>query len=224
MEDDTPAAPAVRKRGRPVGADSEQTRRSIVRAARDLIADRGYHAATFQQIAARAGVSRPTLHYYFSTREELYEVLLADAREQLERCAADAMREVSLLPQLAAFTAGMQRLGAAQPALVKMVITARIDHHRGTHRHDAATAVVTASHAFYDAVVVDAVRRGELPPDTDAHAVADMLGALFWGLAFHAGFVADAHGAQDADQIARQLFLVLGCGLLNPQRAAAVDA
>ncbi|KWX57015.1 TetR/AcrR family transcriptional regulator [Mycobacterium sp. NAZ190054] len=224
MEIDTVAGPAVRKRGRPVGADSEKTRRTIVCAARDLIAERGYHSATFQQIAARAGVSRPTLHYYYASREELYEVLLVDAREHVDMCAAEAIRADTLLGQLGVFSAGMHRLATAEPALMRMVVTARIDHHRGTHRHEAATALVAAVHAFYDAVVVDAIRRGELPPDTDAHAVADMLGALFWGLGFHAGFVGVADNDEDRSEIARQLLRLLASGLLNSPEPASVDA
>ncbi|EJZ07102.1 TetR/AcrR family transcriptional regulator [Mycolicibacterium vaccae] len=221
MEYDAPAVSAVRKRGRPVGADSEQTRRTIVCAARELIAERGYHAATFQQIAARAGVSRPTLHYYYATREQLYEALLADVRDSVDACAAEAVQAKTLLTQLAVFGAGIQRLGAAEPALMKVLVTARIDHHRGTHRHDTASALAAAVHAFYDAVVVEAVRRGELPPDTDAHAVADMLGALFWGLGFHTGFIG---GDEHASGIARQLFGCLAHGLLDSQRPAPVDA
>ena len=211
MENETLVGPAARKRGRPVGADSGQTRRTIQRAARDLIAERGYHAATFQQIAQRAGVSRPTLHYYFPTREGLYAALLADIRDRVAECATAAVGAGSLRRQLAAFTAELQRLGAAEPALMKMVVTARIDHHRGVHRHEAATEIVSAVHAFYDTVVVDAVGRGELAPDTDVRAVADLLAALFWGLGFHAGFIM-ADG--DASGVAKQLLRLLGHGLL----------
>ncbi|MBB2990554.1 AcrR family transcriptional regulator [Mycolicibacterium iranicum] len=215
MENETLTVTAVRKRGRPVGADSEQTRRSILAAARDIIAERGYQAATFQQIAQRAGVSRPTLHYYFSTREDLYETLLADVRARMEQCAAVAVGSGCLRSQLAAFSAELHRLGSAEPALMKLVVTARIDHHRAAHRHEAASAVVSTVHAFYDAVVVDAVRRGELAPDTDAHAVADMLAAVFWGLGFYAGFLADGADTGRTSEIARQLLRTLDGGLLH---------
>jgi AcrR family transcriptional regulator len=219
VEYETLVGPAVRKRGRPVGADAGQTRRTIQSAARDLIAERGYHAATFQQIAQRAGVSRPTLHYYFATREDLYAALLADIRDRVAECAATAAGAGSLRRQLAAFTSELQRLGTAEPALMKMVVTTRIDHHRGAHRHEAATEIVSTVHAFYDTVVADAVRSGELAPDTDVHAVADLLAALFWGLGFHAGFIME-HGK--ASEVARQLLQLLGHGLLNPPLNSAL--
>jgi len=43
--------PAGRGRGRPVGADSAETRARILRAAREVINERGYEAANFQAIA-----------------------------------------------------------------------------------------------------------------------------------------------------------------------------
>ncbi len=103
---------------------------------------------------------------------------------------------------------------------MKMLVTARIDHHRGVHRHEAATALASTVHAFYDGVVVEAVCRGELAPETDVHAVADLLAALFWGLGFHAGFVM-ADG--DASAVARQLLRLLGHGLLNEPFGSVLD-
>ncbi|OAN28558.1 TetR/AcrR family transcriptional regulator [Mycolicibacterium iranicum] len=224
MENETLAAPLARKRGRPVGADSEQTRMLIMRAARDIIAERGYRAASFQQIAQRAGVSRPTLHYYFATREDLYDKLLCDVRERIQVCAATALAEESLLSQLAAFTAELGRLGAAEPALMRLVMTARIDHHRAVHRHRAAAAIVATVHGFYDTAVSDAVRRGELDAGGDPRAVADMLGALFWGFGFYAAFLAEDTRAEAAAKVARQLMRMVGSGLLNRSVAEAIDA
>lgn len=224
VENETLAVPSVRKRGRPVGADSERTRLTIMRAARDIIAERGYQAATFQQIAQRAGVSRPTLHYYFATREELYDKLLADVCERMENCATTALGEGSLLAQLAAFTRELHRLGEAEPALMKLVMTARIDHHRAVHRHQAAAAIVAAVHAFYDGAVAHAVRRGELDAGNDPRAVADMLAALFWGFGFHTGFLTEDSSAELTSEVARQLMRMVRSGLLNGAVAAAIDA
>ncbi len=151
---------AVRKRGRPVGADSEQTRRTDRVAPRgNVITERGYHAATFQQIAARAGVSRPTLHYYFATREQLYEALLADVRDSVDACAAEAVHGGQhCLTQLAVFGAGIQRPRAAEPALQVAF---------SSPPGSTATAELTATTPrarwpqlctrSYDAVVVEAV-------------------------------------------------------------------
>jgi AcrR family transcriptional regulator len=195
-----------------VGADAEQTRLVILRAAREVISERGYHAATFQQIAARAGVSRPTLHYYFGNREQVYDVLLAEVRQQVTECIAAAQQQAGLRAQLTEFITAIQGLAGADPTAMRVLVTARLEHQRPSQRHDAAHAVVGLVHAFYDDVVLEAVRRGELPSATDAHAVADMLASLFWGMGFHAGFV-DQTG--DASIVARQLLRVFDRGLLE---------
>lgn len=228
MENETLSVSAGRKRGRPVGADSEQTRRTVLAAARDIIAERGYQATTFQQIAQRAGVSRPTLHYYFATREDLYDALLADVCERLDGCATAAAREDSLRRQLASFMAEMNRLAVAEPAMMKLVVTARIDHHHdregARHRHRTATDIVSTVHGFYDTVVVAAAARGELPAGTDPHAVADMLAAVFWGLGFHARMLRPDTGPDGVPEVARQLLAVLDSGLLDGALGAPADA
>lgn len=204
-----------------MGADSEQTRRTILRAARDVIAECGYPAATFQQIATRAGVSRPTLHYYFGTREQVYDVLLREVHGQMAACVRQARGQTGLRSRLAAFTEEMQRFSAEDPVAMRFLVSARLEQRRGPHRHDAAHLVVSSVHAFYDAIAADAVRHGELGPDIDTHAVADMLASLFWGMAFHAGFI---DGGGNASIVARQLLQLFETGLLNSRVGDPVDA
>ena len=91
MSFDTRPEPAGRGRGRPIGSDCGETRAGILRAARDVINDRGYEAATFQAIAERAGLSRPTMHYYFHTREEIYDSLVQEASSIVADCINEAV-------------------------------------------------------------------------------------------------------------------------------------
>lgn len=55
----------VVQRGRP---RSEASRRAILEAVRDLIADVGYDAMTFEAIAARAGASRQTIYRWWKSK------------------------------------------------------------------------------------------------------------------------------------------------------------
>ncbi|WP_163890471.1 TetR/AcrR family transcriptional regulator [Mycolicibacterium hippocampi] len=220
MEPGPLTPPRTRGRGRPVGSDSEATRVQILDAARAVIAERGYHAATFQQIALRAGVSRPTLHYYFATRDEVYEILLRDAYTRVAECAVAAQGESGLQNQLTVFIEQMQRLVLPDAAAMQFLVTARLEHHRGRPRTDAADAVVASVHGFYHSIVMQAIAHGELAADSDPRAVADMLAALFWGMGFYAGFV-DATGATE---IARQLLRMFETGLLDQRVGAPVQA
>lgn len=204
-----------------MGADSEQTRRTILRAARDVIAECGYAAATFAQIATRAGVSRPTLHYYFGTREQVYETLLGELHAQITSCIVEALERPQPRLQLVAFTGAVQRMCAEDPAAMRFLVAARVEQRRGPHRSAAAQRVVSAIHDFYDALAEAAHRSGELAPDADPRGVADMLASLFWGMGFHAGFVAEDG---TASIVARQLLQLFDDGLLTLPIGAPVDA
>jgi TetR/AcrR family transcriptional regulator len=78
--------------GRPKGADPEQTRATILDAAEDEFADQGFDGARMMSIAKRAGVTHGLLHYYFDSKERLYEQvvgrLFGRHREVFERLVA----------------------------------------------------------------------------------------------------------------------------------------
>ncbi|SUB01080.1 Rut operon repressor [Pannonibacter phragmitetus] len=49
-----------------------ETERAILEAAEAVFAEHGYRGATTGMIAARAGIPKANLHYYFATKEALY--------------------------------------------------------------------------------------------------------------------------------------------------------
>lgn len=48
----------------------------ILDAAGAIFAETGFHGATIDAIAERAGISKPNLHYYFRTKTDLYRAVL----------------------------------------------------------------------------------------------------------------------------------------------------
>lgn len=53
----------------------------ILDAAQEVFATYGYHGATIDEVADKAGISKPNLHYYFKRKKDLY---LAVLRRTLE--------------------------------------------------------------------------------------------------------------------------------------------
>jgi len=53
-----------------------ENERAILAAAEALFAERGFGGATMAAIAARAGVPKPNVHYYFPTKELLYRTVI----------------------------------------------------------------------------------------------------------------------------------------------------
>jgi AcrR family transcriptional regulator len=68
----------------PRGRLSRSARRAqLLLAARDVFSAQGYHAAAMDDIAERAGVSKPVLYQHFPGKLELYQALLTTYADEL---------------------------------------------------------------------------------------------------------------------------------------------
>lgn len=76
----TEASTAVPRGGR---LSRTARRAQLLVAARDVFAAQGYHAAAMDDIAERAGVSKPVLYQHFPGKLELYRALLTTYADEL---------------------------------------------------------------------------------------------------------------------------------------------
>src|SRR5437764_9220567 len=78
---------------RPVGArlPKPARRRQLLGAAQEVFVAQGYHAAAMDEIAERAGVSKPVLYQHFPGKLELYLALLDESAEGLVQRVRDAL-------------------------------------------------------------------------------------------------------------------------------------
>ena len=67
-------------------------RRQLLDAALEVFVARGYHAAAMDEIADRAGVSKPVLYQHFPGKQELYLALLDESVERLIDAVSAALR------------------------------------------------------------------------------------------------------------------------------------
>jgi len=73
----------------PIGAEDSAKRRQIIDGARQVFMAQGFDAASMNEIARVAGVSKGTLYVYFQNKEELFEAIVeCECREQGERIFA----------------------------------------------------------------------------------------------------------------------------------------
>ncbi len=71
-------APTTSAAGGPAPAGTSDTQGRLLEAAAEAFADRGFHATTTRDIAARAGLSPAGVYVHFKTKEELlYQLSLA---------------------------------------------------------------------------------------------------------------------------------------------------
>jgi AcrR family transcriptional regulator len=77
--------------GRGVRLPRTARRAQLLAAAQDVFVANGYHAAAMDEIADRAGVSKPVLYQHFPSKLELYLALLDTQVEQLVGRVRDAI-------------------------------------------------------------------------------------------------------------------------------------
>lgn len=108
---DGPAArPAGNRRGNRLPRD--ERRGQLLIAASEVFVDRGYHAAGMDEIADRAGVSKPVLYQHFSSKLELYLAVLQRHVDNLVSGVRQALRTT---------TDNRQRLHAAVGAFFDFI-------------------------------------------------------------------------------------------------------
>lgn len=56
----------------------KDTEQQIIVAAKQIFIEKGFAETSMSDIAARAGINRPGLHYYFRTKEKMFEAVFAD--------------------------------------------------------------------------------------------------------------------------------------------------
>ncbi|WP_181782131.1 TetR/AcrR family transcriptional regulator [Pseudonocardia pini] len=80
---ETTASGSVQAPARGVRLSRGARRAQLLVAARDVFAAQGYHAAAMDDIAEKAGVSKPVLYQHFPGKLELYRALLTTYADEL---------------------------------------------------------------------------------------------------------------------------------------------
>jgi AcrR family transcriptional regulator len=162
------------------------TRERLLEAARELIEQDGYSAASVLQVAERAGVAAGTLYRHFDSKEELFvEVFRAVcAREERAMLAAgaalDADGSCTAIARLEEVLATFARRALRNPRLAWALLAEPVDPRVDAER--------LAYRARYTAYVAESLRRaiaeGEIPEldvDFTAAAVVGGCGAALVG-------------------------------------------
>jgi AcrR family transcriptional regulator len=91
MAQPSPGDSETRKPGRPAAARAGAAREGLLRAARELMTEKGLPAVTVREIAERAGVQPALVNYHFGGKEGLLRSVLASVSEEM----AQRIREVT---------------------------------------------------------------------------------------------------------------------------------
>jgi TetR/AcrR family transcriptional regulator, fatty acid metabolism regulator protein len=181
-----------RKSGEAESRESER-RRTILRAAIEVFARKGYHGCRIADVAREAGVAYGLVYHYFKNKDELLETVAEMGWSGfVSRMRAVAEGEGSLEEKVRGIADVAFEAYRVDPRAVKVLILE-------IARSPAGGRVVSRQHAFLDAIrlaaemFARAQERGELRAELDPMLCASLLfGAIEMGLtAFVAGLMED---------------------------------
>jgi AcrR family transcriptional regulator len=163
-----PADAETRGRGRPRAASMDET---ILRVARDVLANEGYEALSFKGIEQQTGITRASIYRRWKTKAHL----ASDVAHGVGRHMGDGVTGGGLAEQIRALVAEVYRqyrrpeVGAASAGLIAAY---QRDPQLRAELHDPAERTARADLA---AIVRRAGAAGEIRPDVDADALFDMI-------------------------------------------------
>jgi len=108
-----------------------ERRTALLAAARDVFAERGYAAATIDDVVARAGVARGTFYLYFKDKRDVFRALVDDffARVAVSIRPIDVAHPTETpVAQLRANLARIVDLALSEPALMTLVLRDAAGH------------------------------------------------------------------------------------------------
>jgi AcrR family transcriptional regulator len=192
-------------------------RAGILTVAADLFRQRGYRAATLDEIAQRVGVSKPTLYGYFRSKEELLAAIFHRTMSLFER---DLM--------------AIRTSGEDPPAQLRRVLRFHVGaviaersflavfFGEEANLPPALSAAIRRRKARYDrtvrAIVERGVREGSLRRANARLLVFGLLGMANWVYQWY-----DPAGAWDVDAIADAFIDLAESGYLATRRSRERD-
>lgn len=161
------AAKVVERRlGRPPDTDSADTRRAILRIARETFSVSGYEMTTNRDIATRAGVTPGALYHYFGSKLDLY-LAVHEATQDLvySRFTEAIVGRETFVEQFDAILDVAHELNKTDASVARFLGAVRVD----TRRHPEMRASVAPRsrqrEKFFANMVEHGVSTGEIDPE-----------------------------------------------------------
>ena len=173
---------AMTDRPQRVRPKAERTRAKIVEAAAQVFAEKGYAAARLEDVAARVGIRRASIVYYFRDKRELYDAVMSDMLgELLDRYQA-VLREPAPLPQrIEAIVDAWVGYVAERPAVARLFLWEAADGSQD--RISAAAGRGAAVISALTNAIQEGQRQGLFHPIDPIHFIFTIVGATVFFVA-----------------------------------------
>ena len=199
--------------GRKMGRRSNQAepgngsvRHRLLTAATELFTQKGYSATTVREIVATAGVTKPTLYYYFRNKEGIYVELMQEGFSKLDNLLATSLGDRGSASQkLLRLCDRIYSLFMENIKLVRVMYAIYYGPHQGAPFFD-----FDAYHLkFQEAVrrlIEEGIRRGEFCKGDAGEMSWAIIGAINAAMEVHLGHTELELGREGLARVLKLIF------------------
>ncbi len=186
------------------------TKEHIFKIAAQLFAEKGFNGVSMRELSEQSGVSKPTIYYYFGSKEGIYRALLEAG---IEHTQADVARiralNLSVHDELVVIIKEKFRDCREYPEFSKFFISVHMSIEKLTFINDFKQRSDEPMMKL-EQLLQRGVESGEFRSDIDIKMAADLLGST---ILFHIWRLMESKAANDSDQLAEKIVDTLCNGL-----------
>jgi AcrR family transcriptional regulator len=161
----------------------EATRRRILKAARQVFVEKGFHRASIDDVVAACGLSVGAIYTYFPNKDELIRAsILAANKEESDAILADTQTAGSMWERLGRAIGGWWTYTIEAPGAPAFLAEAWGEASRNPVVREFMALRYERGLTVIAVLLRDCVSRGELAADLDVEALARTFGALLDGM------------------------------------------
>ena len=161
---------------RPRSERQQQRQLTILEAARDVLAEKGYDGVTMNELAEKAGVVKKTLYNLYGSKDDL---LLAAISEVIDGYRGEAVSAERGIPSIIASRAAGARQVVATPEYAEAMARALMQAEAG---HALVEVLLSNSVADHIVDLEAAQTHGELEAFVDVPRLAEQIVGQSWGV------------------------------------------
>ncbi|HEX2908014.1 MAG TPA: TetR/AcrR family transcriptional regulator [Phototrophicaceae bacterium] len=163
-----------------------ERRQQILRAAEVCFGRKGYHAASVDEIAAEAGLSKGAVYIYFHSKEDLFLALLADWKAQMTQVLIESLEvEAPAGQRLELYSESYFQLLLEESAVTDYMRAATEFFAEAAHNQavrERLAGLYQEWQAALAQLIGAGISQGEIPATVDPQMTATLLVALLDGL------------------------------------------
>jgi AcrR family transcriptional regulator len=168
--------------------NAEDTRKEILAKSLSLFNTRGYTAVSIDDIAAAAGITKPTFYYHFPSKAEVFIEsilwLLTEVRGFIERLAGQT--DLTVYERLRGMIQGRRERLTREPIIV--FNESRMEEakmHLTGEQSGRIHKAVQGFHQPLSRMMAEGIASGELRPDADPNILAVLLRQMLQPTTYH---------------------------------------